>query len=437
MLYRKAEVTRGSRVGGSQNARACSPSPLAGEGWGEGMRAQRVSGHSLQPTLYLGAAVAFAFASGSASAANWEIAPRIEGGYLYSDNYHLELPGGEIDVSGVQADAAVTFRTVDPRTTIELTPRIGATYFPDESDEDSTDYFFNALLHDETPRRRMGIDADFSQEDVVRSEFPGAEIEGGLGNPDDLDSGRIIERNRRDLIRAAPYFSYDVSERWTLDLNARYIDASFDKNLVGFQQDFRETSASAGAAIRVSPRSSIALRGVAGRYETNTEADVYGAHIEWTTDYSPTSRFYFRLGGQQTEPESGESDSNVIAGIGGRWQSPRNRLFLDLTRTVGAVSAGTIVERHQLRFRLSHDISERVASVLGARFSRDESIEEQSTYPTREYATAEAGIEWRIQRQWALTATYTYRWQEYEDEPSDASANGFMIGFVYEPRRAQ
>jgi hypothetical protein len=412
--------------------RTHSPSPLAGEGWGEGARASRASstGYSLT------AALAALLASASASAANWEVAPRVEGGYRYNDNYHLELPGAEIEVSGVQADAAVTFRTVDPRTTAEITPRVRATYFPDESDEDSTDYFLGGLLHDETPRRRMGVRGDFSQEDVVRSEFPGTEIEGGLGNPDDLDSGRIIERNRRDLVRAAPYFSYDVSQRYRVDLDAHYVVVSYDETQEGFQQDFREMGVGAGAGIRLSPRSSLMLRGVVSQYETGIDADAYGAHAEWTTDYSPTSRFYMRLGAQQTEPDGRESDSNFIAGIGGRWQSERNRLFLDLTRTVGPISAGTIIERHQLRFRLDHDISERVTTLLGARVSRDESIDEQSTYPTREYAAAEAGIEWRIQRQWSLTARYDYRWQEYEDEPSDASANGFLIGVIYEPKRA-
>jgi opacity protein-like surface antigen len=385
----------------------------------------------------LATAVTAALASSTAAAANWEVAPRIEGGYLYNDNYHLELPGGEVDVSGAQADVAVTFRTIDPRTTVEITPRVVATYFPDESDEDSTDYFLSGLLRDETPRRRMGIAADFSQEDVSRSEFPGSEIDGGLGNPDDLDSGRIIQRSRRDLIRVAPYFSYDVSQRYTLDLEARYIDASFDETAAGFQEDFSEASVTAGAAIRLTPRSSLALRGVVSQFDTAVDADAYGAHLEWATDYSPTSRFYIRLGGQRTEPDRGETDSNFIAGIGGRWHNQRNRLFLDLTRTVGPISAGTIVERHQLRFRLDHDISERVTTVLGARVSRNESIEEASTYPTREYAAADAGLEWRMSRQWALAAMYTYRWQEYDDEISDASSNGIMVSLIFEPRRAE
>ncbi len=376
-----------------------------------------------------------ALASTSAVGANWEVAPRIGAAYLYSDNYHLELPGGELDVSGAQADVSVTFSTVDPRTTVEVTPRVRATYFPDESDEDSNDYFFDMVLHDETPRRRMGIAGSFSQEDVVRSEFPGTEIEGDLGDPEDLDSGRIIERSRRDLIRIAPYFSYDMSQRYTLDLDAHYVDASFDRRAVGFQEDFREVGASLGLGIRVSPRSSVTIRGVVAKYETAIDADAYGAHLEWATDYSPTSRFYIRIGGQQTEPDRGHSDNNVVAGIGGRWQSERNRLFLDITRTVGPVSAGTIVERHQLRIRLDHDISQRFTSIIGARVSRNESIEERSAYPTREYAAADAGFEWRVNRQWTLHATYTYRWQEYEDEPSDASANGVLIGVTYESRR--
>ncbi len=47
----------------------------------------------------------------------------------------------------------------------------------------------------------------------------------------------------------------------------------------------------------------------------------------------------------------------------------------------------------------------------------------------------EGGFEWRVMRNFAVTATYGYRWQEYADELSDRSANGFLIGLVYEPRR--
>ena len=48
---------------------------------------------------------------------------------------------------------------------------------------------------------------------------------------------------------------------------------------------------------------------------------------------------------------------------------------------------------------------------------------------------AEGGFEWRVLRDFAVPATYSYRWQEFAEELSDRSAHGFLVGFVYEPRR--
>lgn len=377
----------------------------------------------------------FVLLTTSASAANWEFAPRIEGGYKYDDNYRLDLPGSEIDVSGAEADARFTLRTLDPRTNFEITPRVRATYFPNEGEEDSTDYFLGGSVDDVTPRRRTGVRADFSHEDVVRSELPDTEFEGGLGDPQAGDSGRTIERNKRDLIRVSPYFSYEFSERYRAEFNAHYLQADFDRQFVDSQQDFSEFGVSAGFGYRTSELSSLTLRALASEYETTFDTQAYGAEVEWRTNFSPTAEMYVSLGAQQTEPDNDDGQTNVIAGVGGRWTSQRNALFLDFTRTVGVVSAGTIVERHQLRMRIDHDVSPRLSLLLGARVSRDEDLAEDGGYPTREYATAEAGVEWRWQRFIALRATYNYRWQEYADEPSDASANGFLIGVVYEPKR--
>jgi hypothetical protein len=384
-------------------------------------------------SAYLG--ISIALACGSAHAANWELAPRVEAGYRYSDNYRLDLPGGEIDVSGAEADAALTIRTLDPRTRFEVTPRIRATYFPDEPDEESTDYYLGALLSDTTPRRSVGIGLDLAHEDVIRSELPDADVGGDLGNPGPVDSGRVIERNTRDLIQANPYFTYDLTQRYGMELRARYIDANYDKDNIGSQEDFSDAGVSAGMIFRYSERNNLTLRATASKYETSFDTEAYGGEVQWDTKFSPTSRMYVRLGGQQTEPENRPSETNFTGGVGGRWDSPRNALFLDLTSTVSPVSAGTVVQRHQLRMRIDHDVSPRLALQFGGRLSHDEELGDGGTYPTRDYATVDAGFEWRVLRFLAVTATYSYRWQEYEDEPSDRSANSFLIGLVYEPKR--
>jgi hypothetical protein len=376
-----------------------------------------------------------ALTANSALAANWEIGPRVQAGYRYSDNYHLDQPGAEVDVSGAEVDAGVTFRTIDPRTNFEITPRINSTYFPNDRDEDSNDYYLTAGFSDVTPRRRIDVPFLYSQEDVVDSELPSADG-GDLGEPVQGDSGRFLTRNRRDFFRLAPSFAYDISQRYRMEFDAHYLQADFDNQLPGAQQDFSEIGAGAGFGFLTSPRSALLLRALAFQYDTTTTTDAFGGVVEWNTQYSESSRAYVRLGAQQTKPENRSSDSNLIAGAGGQWASQRNRLFLDFTRTVGPVSAGTVVERHQLRLRIDHDVSQRFALRAGARFSRDEEIED-GTYPTREYAIGELGFEWRWLRTLSLIGTYNYRWQEYEDEPSDADASAFLIGIVYEPKRAQ
>jgi hypothetical protein len=375
-------------------------------------------------------------ACSAATAANWEIGPRVQAGYRYNDNYHLEQPGGEVEVSGGEADVGVTFRTIDPRTNFEITPRINATYFPDEKEEDSTDYYLNASFSDITPRRRINVPFLYSQEDVVDSELPDLNDGGGLGEPVTGDSGRFLVRNRRDFFRIAPSFGYDLTQRYRLELDAHYQQADFDNQVANAQQDFSEFGAGAAFGFLTSQRSTLFVRALGFQYDTSTTTDAYGGEVEWNTQYSENSRAYIRLGAQQTKPEDGPSDTNVIAGAGGQWASQRNTLFLDLTRSVGPVSAGTVVERYQLRLRVDHDVSQRFALRAGARLSRDEETQD-GTYPTREYAIGELGFEWRWMRQWSLIGTYNYRWQEYEDEPSDADASSFLIGIVYEPKRAQ
>ena len=377
-------------------------------------------------------------AGSSASAANWEVAPRVQAGYRYSDNYHLSQPGTEVEVDGGEADAQLTLRTLDPKTQFEITPRINATYFPDQPDDDSVDYYLDAKLIDLTPRRRMGVIGDFSREDVTKSEFPGGDVDNGeLGNPTEGDSGIFIEHNRRNYGRIAPFLRYDVTQRQRLEFDAHYLQADFEKEFPGAQHDFSEGGASAGWGYQVTERSTLMFRALASRYKTTFDTDAYGAYVEWDTSFTETSKAYFRLGGQQTEPEIGESDTNVLAGLGGSWTSPRNTLFVDLTRTVEPISAGTIVERYQLRMQIDHEVSPRVALMLAARGSHDEEIGDAGTFATRKYAAAEGGFEWRVLRDFAVTATYSYRWQEREDELSDRSANAFLIGVVYEPKRLQ
>ena len=121
----------------------------------------------------------------------------MEAGYRYNDNYRLGPPGTEIDVDGGEADAQLTLRTLDPRTQVEITPRVRATYFPNEPADDSIDYFLDGSVSTRH-RAAPGVAANYSNEDVVRTEFPSPTRSAAISAiRADGDSGRVVEHNRR------------------------------------------------------------------------------------------------------------------------------------------------------------------------------------------------------------------------------------------------
>ncbi len=399
------------------------------------IRRMRKSLHPALMSACVGAALGIA---SNASAQNWEFAPRLELGYEYSDNYRLGFPGQEIEVSGPMMDVALPVRLIDPIREAEIAPRIRATYFPDEREEDSNDYFFDAMYEQRTLRSRYGIDASWSREDIVRSELPAVGDGGDLGDPTMGDAGRTLLRNERDQMRIRPYWHYDVTQRHRAEAGGHYLDASFDQNYENAQRDFTDYGVYVGWGWLMSQRSSLTLRARASRYETAFDAEGYGAEVEWRSDYSQTAEVYVRVGGQQTDIDrtNASTESSVIAGLGGRWSWPTTNLFADLTRLVGPNAAGAVVERNELRLRMMRALQPRLSFLLGVRGTRDEAID-NTPYPTREYLTGEVGFDWRITRKWSLVGAYNYIWQEWSDELSDRSSNAVSLGIVYEPGRGE
>jgi hypothetical protein len=393
------------------------------------------------------AAILAAVVSPVFAADTWEFDPRLELGYEYNDNYRLDFPGDEIDVSGGKLDAALPVRLVSQIQRIELAPRVRSTLYPDEREEDSTDYFLTGLFEHRGQRNNFGLDGEFSREDVVRSELPDSSEGGDLGAPSGGDSGRVLLRNRRDQLRFAPYWRYEASQRQRIEAGGYYLDVDYEKDASDYspaefrdvQQDFTDSGLYAGWGYLMSQRNSLTFRARASRYETVFNSDAYGAEVEWRSEYSQTSQVYLRLGGQQTELASGRGDSetSVIAGAGGRWTWPTTNAFADLTRTVGPTSAGVIVERSQLRLRLQRAVRPKLSLLAGARATRDEAVRESSNYPTRKYLTGEVGFDWRLNREWSVIGSYDYIWQEYADEPADRSSNAISLGIVYEPGRGE
>jgi hypothetical protein len=152
---------------------------------------------------------------------------------------------------------------------------------------------------------------------------------------------------------------------------------------------------------------------------------------------------FLRAGAQQTifednelTGEAGEEVTTWLAGAGVRRSVKLSELFLDATHSVGPTASGFVVQRDQVRFRWTHLFTPRLSMFTGVRGTRDDAVASNTAFRTRNYATGDFGVEWRILQQLSLVISADYTWQDFDAENiDDSDSAGGLVSFVYEPRR--
>jgi len=378
-----------------------------------------------------------ALAAQPAGAAAWELNPTIEAGLMYDDNYRLTPGDAQIDVQGPVVDAALEMRTLTQTGEFSFTPRIRATYFPDETELDGVDYFATLDWQHQGQRANTDIRGEFAQQDIVNSEQPDAETGGDLGEPDIGDSGISFIENRRRRASLRPTVAFEVSQRHELQFGAGYADVSFDRQVLNAQEDFSVADLVAGLSTRVNETSSFIarLRGAQYDIESQETTTGYGAEIEWNKRTATDTHSYLRAGAQNVELQNGDSEVAWIAGVGVEFMMGRNELFTDLSRNVGPSSAGAIITRNQLRVRWTRAITPRLSLLAGLRGTYDEDVDPVATFRPRRYATGDLGLQWFWQEEFSLRAAYDYTWQEFRESGNTARSSGALLTVLYQPQQ--
>jgi hypothetical protein len=385
----------------------------------------------------------------AAHAANWEFLPRISVGAFTDDNYAM-APSTEpqIDVVGAQIDADFALRASTQLTEFALIPRLESTVIPDDEEWESNDYYLGLDWSHRQQRFTAALRADYSDETTVKSELPSSEDDGDLGDPDQGDAGFITVDNRRQRSRVRPRATFAITERSELLADLGYADADYDRVDPGTTEGYSETDASLGYAFRVSRTSTLSIRGLASRYERkedSVETDSYGIRAEWTSRPSEVSRWYMRVGAEEVDvPESlqttaaSTTETGFEGGVGADWKFQVTKLFIDATASVEPNSSGRLIERETLRVKLTRQFGPRSYGWIRARATRDTALRDDlDTFRDRDYATGTLGFEWRLTREFSLIGEYDFKWQEREDDLSDATSNAFLLSIVYERRRAE
>lgn len=385
----------------------------------------------------------------AAHAANWEFLPVIDVGVFTDDNYTLNPTSqAQIDVVGAQINVELAWRATTPLSQFTLAPRLESTLIPDDQEWESNDGYLRLDWSHERQRVDAGLRAEYSDETTVKSELPSSDVDGDLGDPDEGDAGVVAVDNRRQRLSFRPRLSFDVTERSTLLADAGYQDVDYDQESPGNTQGYSNTNASIGYRFATSPTSGFTARGTASRYERKSdsvETDSYGVQVEWNSRLSEVTRWYVRVGAEEVDiPPSlqtsggSSSETGFDGGVGAQWAFQVTNLFVDATSSVQPNASGRIIQRDELRLRLTRQFGPRFFGHLGARANRDAALSEDlGTFRDRDYATGAVGFEWRMTREFSLVGQYDVTWQEYETNPSAATSNAFRLSIVYERRRKE
>jgi len=372
-----------------------------------------------------------------AFAADWELNPTVEAGYLYDDNYRLASPGNEIKVSGPLVDAELEMRALTQTGEFAFTPRLRATYFPSETELDAVDYFANLDWLHHGQRFESRVIGEFAYQDVVNTEQPDVGSGGDLGEPDFGDGGVVLVENRRMRSSIRPQLSFELSPRRELLFDAGFLNVDYEKQIAFLQTDYRTADLSAGLRARLNETTTLTTRLRGAQYDMDFSEDTraYGVEVQWDTRSVTDTRTYFRAGAQNVELVGGDKELAWVAGAGISKMIGRNELFADLARNVGPSSAGVIVTRDQLRLRLTRAMTPRLNFLIGIRGTHDEEVDPASLFVPRSYATGDVGLEWRWQEEFSLRAAFDYTWQEFKDASTDATSSGATVSLVYQPQQ--
>jgi hypothetical protein len=397
---------------------------------------------SCRKRLYfaLGAGALLGLAPGL-RAENWELLPRLELGGTWNDNYRLgDIPDQELEAYGPYVDAQLALDFLSQTSKLDIVPRVHWNNFPSDHADQSTDGFLDIDGEHRTLRSDLLGVLQFSDQEVFYSDYLPATFPGlALGQATTAPSGRITVTTREKLLRAAPEYKYDITQRTHLDLNADVENASYQQSQVE-QIGYTSYTGSAGVGFNVSQRSVFTVTGLGTHFAPQSGGDTtndYGAQAEWDLQQSQIAKFYARAGVERSQAQTTigtVSNNGFTGGVGVDMRYQVTEVTVDLMRSLIPTSQGVMMTDQELRFRVLHAFYPKFSGYFAARGMRLSGAASQTalTVSSEDYATAEVGCDYQMSQNYRIEAAYDYSWQRFAGTPT-ATSNAFRLAIIYQP----
>jgi hypothetical protein len=373
-------------------------------------------------------------------AQQWTLQPEVRAGYEFDDNARLRADPAEVqEIDGFIVEGSLGLGYNTQRTTFDLTPRLRTRIYDETPDVDSDDQFLTANFRHETLKSVFRILSSFDRESVRTAERAGPDFD--VDDPDDIptdETGLALANERRERFRIAPEWSYDVTERLSVGLQASHLDTSYDEAVTSFLVDYTDTRLEGRLGRDLTERTRGYLGVGARRYENDrgSEIDGLGAALGIESEISQTTHLQMEVGYEDTEVEAtGESDGNFVANLNLIRRLETITMLAQYRRNVAASGAGRVSARDSLAFTLRKRFTERVSGALGVRAYQTESVGQQAavTFEERDFAEFRANLAVALSRAFSVEADYRHARIDRSDLEGSANSNSIILWLVYRP----
>lgn len=263
-------------------------------------------------------------------------------------------------------------------------------------------------------------------------------------------TGILVPNNQSTNYRLAPSWTWQWTSRDQLILNTNYAKTSYSNSV--------NTNASSTTASFIGNDTYTINLG--GSHQWNHRITLNErlnfSNTQYTGSNASTQNLFgFQVGGNYTINQnwavnatgglmwvdarqssngvsSGQNPSLSLgntANINLSYQGQTTTFSTGYSNAISPSSIGQTLQTQSIFANYSYQLSSHLLLDIASSFSRSESIGNQSTDNTtsqfkRSYFTASPGISWELEKNWRLRGSYTYRWQDYQQDNNVLNVNG-------------
>lgn len=370
-------------------------------------------------------------ASVPATGQEWRVLPTFNVGVSYDDNIALDPENPESGF-GPTARAAVQALRRTEVSSLGLLAGLRLNEAVENSDLSDIAAFLGADGSYLTPRSDFRLNLSFTSQSTLTSETATTGIS---------DTG-----GQQYRLGIRPGWTYRLSERSTLCVNASYTDVFYDGVDDASLSDYRSGSLSVSAGGSLTEIAGIRMVVSYGRYEskgdTNESEDLalqLGADYQVSETLSVDALFGLRrtetrfrdiFGRPVTEDSRGPAYSVGIQKRLARGGEFSLRALRELTPS----GASEVLDTTRLQLGYTYPFSERLSLRLSSRAYRNRQPGGETSASDRTYADGEVGLSYQIRPGWRIAFAYRHRRQAYDEDPSSAQSNRITLSLAWSGR---